>query len=105
MEKSVLNKIIQDFNNYDEILPMCIRRLIEENPEMDWNWKVVSEKFLLIHMDISFLAKHSDKPWDWNFLSQGIPLENIEMFPYLPWNWQVVLREFTTFVRKTKKDW
>lgn len=65
------------------LLPSFQWSWIEEFPDKTWNW-------FDLRPPLAFLAKFTDKPFNWRVLSMNKTIYDIQMYPNLPWDWEAL---------------
>ena len=69
----------------DKYIALRLARHIEMHPKYAWDWRRLS-----LHEDLTpeVVEYFIDKPWDWNEVSNRMPLWIVLKYPKKPWNWR-----------------
>ena len=70
---------------------------IQENSDKPWNWNYISEN---PNITWDIIKENPDKPWNWYYISKNpnITMDIIRENPDNPWNWGVI--SFNTFQKE-----
>jgi hypothetical protein len=75
--------------------------ILEENIDDErWAWRLLSQRS---YLNIEFVIKHSERPWDWFELSRNrsvCTLENVLLYSQCPWSWREVSKSIQLSIER-----